>query len=70
MSYCPNDADFEGFHAIGYRLFCYCVYASDVTPSEQTGLLAPWEKSAWPEENRFDFSALDAGISRLPHDAL
>ncbi len=65
MSYCPNDADYEGFKALGYKLFSYCVYASNITPSEQTGLLAGWDNGCWPEENRFDFSPLDRGMKRL-----
>ncbi len=65
MSYCPNDADYESFKALGYKLFSYCVYTADITPSEQSSLLAAWDKGCWVSENEFDFSALDKGMRRL-----
>ncbi len=65
MSYCPAFADYTGFYNIGYRLFSYCIYASDVSTNEETGLNQAWEKSCWPAEDVFDFSALDAGMRRI-----
>lgn len=65
MSYCPMDADYEGFYAIGYRLFGYCIYMGDETTSPDSGLTVPWEKSIWVSENTFDFSTLDKSLARF-----
>ncbi len=65
MSYCPKDADYDGFRELGYKLYSYCVYSADIPTNEEHGFLRSWEKGCFVGENSFDFSPLDLGMERV-----
>ncbi len=65
LSYCPADADYDGFHAAGYRLFSYCIYLGDCPINEENGTLCSWEPGLWRAPDVLDFSPLDAGMARI-----
>ncbi len=68
MTYNPKAGDFAGFRDIGYRLFEYCVYLSDLPVNVENGLRASFEPGCRGAEDCFDYSPLDNGMKLVLGD--
>lgn len=67
-TYQPEYAAFDAFRAAGYPLVSVCAYLSDHPINEYTDA-HPFDGCLWPEEDRFDFSPLEATLARAVGDA-
>ena len=59
MSYIPQNADYDGFHKIGYELYSGCIYVSGNPTNEYAGNPKCFEEGIWKNRDAFDFSSLD-----------